>query len=209
MARRSRANARNSIAPLATALTNGFDSRGAHETTHSRAWHACSTINAARASRPTVPSLDQAGRYAPASVLDVLHQPSRADLSAVDVAHRVGGDAYCQPVAGWQLALALPIVMAGLVIGNRVYPISAFDIAELGQARVPLPSTPSTRERKAWMPGTRPGMTGRSYAPSARYFSSVNGSGLRAGSRGSTPAKRDASKCHCRRGGRPQARLRV
>src|SRR5205807_1985734 len=45
--------------------------------------------------------------------------------------------------------------------------------------------------------------------PSAKNFSRVNGSGCFAGSRGSTPEKREASKCHWRRGGRPQARLRV
>ena len=49
----------------------------------------------------------------------------------------------------------------------------------------------------------------RIYEASAKNFSSVNGSGVFAGSRGSTPAKRDASKCQARRGGRPQARLRV
>src|SRR5215831_12354009 len=52
-------------------------------------------------------------------------------------------------------------------------------------------------------------VTSETHVPSARNFSSVNGSGLRAGSRGATPANGDASKCHWRRGGRPQARLRV
>src|SRR5205823_3334460 len=50
-------------------------------------------------------------------------------------------------------------VMAGLVTAGRVYPTAALNRAELGQARVPVPSTSSPEAQKTWMPAPSAGMT--------------------------------------------------
>src|SRR2546421_12890399 len=59
-------------------------------------------------------------------------------------------------------------VMAGLGTASRVHPTcAALNSSELGQARVPVPSTSLLQKSKTWMPGTRPGMTIERPAPMA------------------------------------------
>ncbi|MGA9196707.1 MAG: hypothetical protein WB037_16595, partial [Pseudolabrys sp.] len=50
--------------------------------------------------------------------------------------------------------------MAGLVTASLVYQTCGQFNAEVGQARLPMPSTSSPLESvKTWMPGIKPGMT--------------------------------------------------